>query len=184
MQLAIDEVREEPKPEIIFDPATVKAPEKVPAGSQFQVEWTGPNNKADYITIVPKEWEDGRYKNYAYTRKGSPLDLTAPMEVGAAEVRYMAGDKVLGRVDIEITPVQATLKALTECVGGAQLSIEWTGPNYKGDYITIVSKDTEDGKYAKFAYTKTGSPVKVLAPVTPGDCEAVSYTHLTLPTKA
>lgn len=177
LQMAIDEVTEETKseekPEIKLDPATVKGPAKVPAGSEFQIEWTGPNNKGDYITIVPKDWEDGRYKHYVYTRNGSPLKLTAFMKVGPAELRYMTieGRKVLGRADIEITPVQATVKADAECVAGAEVSIEWTGPNNKGDFITVVPKSLEDGKYKRYAYSSKGSPVKVLVPIEPGDCE-------------
>ncbi|MCP5538132.1 MAG: VWA domain-containing protein [Akkermansiaceae bacterium] len=173
LQMAIDEVREERQPEIKLDPATVKGPAKVAAGSEFQVEWTGPDNKGDYITIVPKAWEDGRYKYYGYTRNGSPLKLTALMDVGPAELRYMAakGGKVLGRADIEVTPVQATLKADAECLAGAEVTIEWTGPNNKGDFITIVPKKIEDGNYKRYAYTQEGSPVKVVAPVDPGDCE-------------
>ncbi|MCB1233182.1 MAG: VWA domain-containing protein, partial [Verrucomicrobiae bacterium] len=55
-------------PEEILDPATVKAPDSVPAGSVFQVEWEGPDNQGDYVTIVPKTAEDRDYGNHAYTR--------------------------------------------------------------------------------------------------------------------
>ncbi|BDS06152.1 hypothetical protein NT6N_11920 [Oceaniferula spumae] len=173
LQMAIDQVDEKEEPEVKLDPSTVKAPAKVPAGSVFKVEWTGPNNKGDYITVVPKDLKDGSYQNYSYTVKGSPLDLTAIMKVGPAEVRYMAakGSKVLGRTDIEITPVQATLKAVDECVAGAMVSVEWTGPNNKGDFLTIVPKDAKDGKYLRYAYTSDGSTLNIPAPPEPGDCE-------------
>ena len=173
LQMAIEEVQQVKKPEIKLAPATLKGPAKVPAGSQFRVEWEGPNNKGDYVTIVPKSWEDGRYKNYAYTQKGNPLQLTAIMQVGPAELRYMAarGGKILGRADIEVTPVQATLKAVSECVAGTAVAIEWTGPNNKGDFITIVPKDTKDGKYMRYAYTRSGPSVKVPAPPQHGPCE-------------
>ena len=165
--------KEDEKEEVKLDPATVKGPGSVPAGSEFKVEWTGPNNKGDYITIVPKNMEDGKYKNYTYTRNGSPVKLTALMDVGPAELRYMTAKagKVLGRADIEITPVAATLKAVEKCAAGNTVKIEWTGPNNPRDYITIVPKALEDGKYLKYSYTKNGETLKVEAPMKTGECE-------------
>lgn len=42
------------------DPATLEAPDSVPAGSRFEVSWEGPNEAGDYITIVPAEFEEGK----------------------------------------------------------------------------------------------------------------------------
>ncbi|MAS91564.1 MAG: hypothetical protein CMO55_00085 [Verrucomicrobiales bacterium] len=160
------------KPEVKLDPATLNAPESVPAGSVFEVTWEGPNNRGDYLTVVDKEADDGKYGNYAYTRNGSPSKLTAPVDPGLCEVRYMAdGGKVLGRVDIQVTKTEGTLKAPSEAVAGSSVSVEWEGPNNKGDYITIVAKGADEGAYRAYAYTANGSPAKVRALPDAGEAE-------------
>ncbi|MGE9267823.1 MAG: vWA domain-containing protein [Verrucomicrobiales bacterium] len=175
LRMTLDEVKEEKeeKMEIKLDPATVSGPAEVPAGSRFKVTWEGPDNAGDYVTIVPKELEDGRHRNYSYTRKGSPLELTAIMDVGPAELRYMSarGSKVLGRADIMVTAVEASVKGPEKVVAGSNVKVAWTGPDNQGDYITIVSKETEEGKYGRYNYTRRGTPLDVLAPITPGACE-------------
>ncbi|MEM7602695.1 MAG: hypothetical protein AAF357_14930, partial [Verrucomicrobiota bacterium] len=165
-------VEEMPAPKM--DPATITGPATVPAGSEFEVEWNGPNNKGDYLTIVEKETRDGVNGNYAYTRNGSPLTLTAPVKPGACEIRYLVsegGKQVLGRVDIEVVPVDATLVAPAEVVAGSNIKVEWTGPDNKGDYITIVPKGTEAGKYNSYAYTGNGDPATIRALAEEGPAE-------------
>lgn len=153
--------------------ASIKAPASVPAGSVFNVEWEGPDKKGDYVTVVPKETKDGRYGNYAYTRRGKTLELTAPMKVGPAEVRYLAGGGhgVLGRVEIRVTPVEAMLDSADEVVAGSMVSIQWAGPDNKGDYITIVPAGAKEGTYKKYTYTCSGSPAEVQAISEPGKAE-------------
>ena len=70
-------------------PATLNIPPRVVAGSGFRAEWTGPNNPGDYLTIVRPESAAATYQNYRETRDGAPLELTAPIEAGEWEVRYV-----------------------------------------------------------------------------------------------
>lgn len=177
LEMAIDalmaptaEAMPEPKP----DPATITAPATVPAGSEFEIEWVGPDNKGDYVTVVSKEAEDGVYGNYSYTRNGSPLTLTAPVDPGLCEVRYMmtdGGKQVLGRVDIEVVPVSATLEAPAEAVAGSPVKVTWSGPDNKGDYITIVPKGSDKGAFESYAYTGNGNPAEIRALAKPGAAE-------------
>lgn len=157
-----------------MDPATLTAPASVPAGSGFAVEWTGPDNEGDYLTIIAKEADDTLYGNYAYTRNGSPLTLTAPVKPGMYEVRYRMGGggrDVLGRVDVEVVPVEATLDAPAEVVAGSGIKVTWAGPDNKGDYVTIVPKEAEEGTYESYAYTRDGSPAGIRALSVPGPAE-------------
>lgn len=153
--------------------ATVDAPAEVVLGAQFSITWTGPGNKGDYITIVPQGAADDHYGDFAETSKGSPLTLTAPVTTGDAEVRYVAaqGRKVLARRSIRVTMAQVTLTAPEEIVAGAVIEVDWKGPNNTGDYITAVPKSMPDGQYGNYTNTATGSPLKVLAPIAPGDAE-------------
>jgi len=81
------------------------------------------------------------------------------------------GNKVLARTPIKIIAPTITLKSAPQAIAGEPVAIEWTGPDNKGDYITIVPKATEDGKYGQYAYTNSGSPVSVKACETAGPAE-------------
>ena len=158
---------------IIAATVTLAAPPEVLAGADFSVQWTGPNNPNDYITIVPADAPDGRYLNYTPTARGSPLALTSLIEPGPAELRYMTGQgaKVLARRPITITAAAVTLEAPPEVIAGAAVSITWTGPNNPGDYITIVPAGAPDGRYVNYTPTAKGSPLAVTALIDPGPAE-------------
>lgn len=143
------------------------------AGSEVSVEWIGPDNESDFITIVPKDTPDGKYAHYSYTKVGSPMMIAAPYDVGEAEIRYMSGQgsKVMARAPLTVVGAEITLKAAAQAIAGEKISVEWTGPNNKSDFITIVPKSTPDGKYESHAYTKAGSPVEIAAPKAAGEAE-------------
>jgi Ca-activated chloride channel family protein len=158
---------------IVKPETSVTGPDEVVAGKVFEATWVGPNNPGDYITIVPKNLPEGRYDNYTETRKGSPLPLTALIQPGDAELRYMTGQgsKVLARHPIRIIAATVALEAPAETVVGAAVPITWTGPDNRGDYITIVRQGTPDGQYARYADTSRGSPANVEAPMDIGPAE-------------
>lgn len=160
-------------PEEILTPATIVVPPTVKAGATFSVQWTGPNNPEDYLTIVVKDSPEGAYANYQQTRVGSPLELTAPMQAGGYEVRYVAArsKKVLGRTLIAVDAVEATLTAPEEAVLGTVISVGWTGPNNAGDYVTVVPKGTPDGQYGNYTETSQGALLNLTLPPTAGDAE-------------
>ncbi|MBW2565026.1 MAG: VWA domain-containing protein, partial [Deltaproteobacteria bacterium] len=93
--------------------AKVQAKEAVPAGSDIQITWIGPNNKSDYITIVPKGTDEKTYFNYTYTSSGSPLNLKAPDKPGDYEIRYILNQSrtILTKTDIKVTKVGAKVNA-------------------------------------------------------------------------
>ena len=152
---------------------TLNAPNNVVAGSRVNIEWTGPNNAADYITIVAKTTPDGQYGNYTNVTKGSPLVVLAPMRAGDAEIRYMSGQgaKVLGRRPLTIETATIALHAPSEVPRGTALAIEWKGPDNPGDYLTIVPKAAKDGVARGQTYTLRGSPAKFVAPTESGTFE-------------
>jgi Ca-activated chloride channel family protein len=71
--------------------ATVEAPDRVEAGAEFEVTWTGPDGPGDYVTIVPVGSAPSFYLDWDYTTAGSPITLTAPDEPGDYEVWYATG---------------------------------------------------------------------------------------------
>jgi Ca-activated chloride channel family protein len=81
----VEEVEAPPAP-VVEDPgeATLSAPVEVRAGSEFEVSWTGPDSRNDYITLVPRGSDDREYGTYVYTRRGSPIIISRARRGGAA----------------------------------------------------------------------------------------------------
>lgn len=170
----LEKAKEEPRPVVEKPgPAKVQAPTKVGAGSRFEVRWQGPDSQRDYLTVVPEGAEDAAYLDYAYTRDGSPLQLTAPEQPGRYEVRYVfdATHTVLARAAVEVQAVAATLSGPAKVQAGGRIEVRWTGPNNSGDYVTIVEHGAEEGTYLNYAYTRDGSPLSFQAPDAAGTYE-------------
>ncbi|MGM0517830.1 MAG: vWA domain-containing protein, partial [Pseudomonadota bacterium] len=89
--------------------AGLDAPDVVEAGADFSVQWQGPDNDGDYVTIVPVGTPEGEYGNYAYT-SDNPVDLRAPDAPGKHELRYQTGQsgRVLVRREITVEATPAT----------------------------------------------------------------------------
>lgn len=151
----------------------VTAPDSAVGGSTVSVGWVGPNNAGDYVTVVPKSAADSVYGNYVNTQKGNPIALLMPVDDVDAEIRYVSGQgrKVLARRPIRLTLPSASLKAAAEAAPGAAVSVEWSGPNYAGDYITIVPRGSADSIHGNYKNTSSGSPVSVATPKQAGEAE-------------
>ena len=146
---------------VIAVSATLSAPEEVVAGSAVDVEWVGPDNKNDYISVAAPDQEPGKYTSYAYTNRGNPAELKMPLEPGTYELRYIAyGNpaKILATRPISVVTAQVTLDAQPEAVAGSHIDITWSGPDNQNDYISVASADQPANKYQHYAYTKRGNP--------------------------
>ena len=152
---------------------TMAASSQVPAGSVFEVVWTGPGNQGDYITIVEPSAKPRVYGSYKYTKSGSPLGLQAPDAPGAYELRYMTGQKkkILLAVPVTVTAVTASLQAPATAPAGSAVEVIWQGPNNKNDYVAIAETGSKDKKYLFYRYTAKGSPVSVQTPDRGGSFE-------------
>ncbi|MDZ7706125.1 MAG: VWA domain-containing protein [Trueperaceae bacterium] len=162
---------------------TLEVPNEVTAGSSFSVSWQGPGNPGDYLTIVAEGAPAGAYGDYAYTDEGNPLSLRAPVEAGAYEVRYQSdySDEVFASAPVSVVAADYAVDAPDEVVTGAAFQVMWQGPNNQGDYITIVEAGAEEGAYTSYAYTRSGNPVTITAPLEPGEYEVRYTTEQTSP---
>ncbi len=171
-----------PNPTLFSKPITVMvtdyavmAPAQITAGTPFQVGWVGPDNRGDYITIVPAGAPEGSWDDYVYTSAGNPGSLTAPVEEGMYEIRYSteqtSPNPTLAMTVINVTPMEITLEAPATVAPGSSFEVVWTGPDGYMDYITIVPAGSPEGEYTSYAYTSDGSPLSLDAPETPGDYE-------------
>ena len=148
-------------------------PKTVMADSQFEVAWNGPNGPGDYVTIVKVGATKWTNESYFYTTIGSPGPLLAPLEPGSYELWYVIGQDstVQSRAPLTVSPAVVTLDAPKNVAKGASFEVTWTGPNGKGDYVTIVPKGAVASAYESYFYTNVGSPGPLKAPDTAGDYE-------------
>ena len=114
--------------------ATIDAPAEVAAGATFEVSWTGPDNKNDYLTVVPAGAAEGTYTNYFYTRRGASGQLTAALEPGDYELRYVTGQSqaTLASTPLRVIAAEASLQGPTEIAAGSNLRGELERPRQPG----------------------------------------------------
>ena len=107
----VERVKEAPRP-IVENPgeATVDAPEEIGAGKDFEVEWTGPDSRSDYVTIVRKDrhsedWYLGSITDENGRCLEANLSFLEPNRQYVAEI-YRDGDDA----DWETNPYAMTIE--------------------------------------------------------------------------
>lgn len=161
---------------VIDATATVEAPATAQIATEIKVKWSGPANRGDFISIDAIDSEDKEYGNlYGYPSKGNPLKLRVPDEPGEYEIRYHLerSYRVLGKTKLSITDVEAaSIQVQPETEAGSEVTVIWTGPDGKGDFISIDPIDSEEKTYGKqYSYPKKGNPLKITVPQKPGKYE-------------
>jgi len=157
--------------------ATLEAPAEAPAGSSLTVRWTGPNNEGDFVTVVAPHAPKSAYTKYFYTGRAAPTGgaLELPILPGTYELRYVTGqgNEVLARKAIKTLPLSVSLQAPDTAPAGGSLKVSWKGPNYSGDYITIVEATANKDAYTSYFYTLNKPPDQGLlkVPAKPGAYE-------------
>ena len=160
-------------PEEILTPATIQLRARTVAGSTFSVSWTGPDNPGDYLAIARPDAPAGDAETYTETKHGRPLELTAPIETGDYEVRYIAvrSKTILGRTPLHVSAATATLDAPESAPLNTPISVTWSGPDNADDFLTIVAPGAADDAYGKYTPTAQGSPASLVGPDKPGPAE-------------
>ncbi len=153
--------------------ASVSAPATVAAGSTVPVQWTGPDYQNDYISVARPDQKGSQYVNYTYTREGSPAKLVMPPEPGDYEIRYIQrqGGTVLASQSLSVSDVDASVSGPASADAGAQIVVQWTGPDYQNDFISIAEAGSKGSQYKSYAYTRQGSPAKLKVPDAAGAYE-------------
>ncbi|MES9991250.1 MAG: VWA domain-containing protein [Candidatus Thiodiazotropha sp.] len=167
--------------------ASVQIPERVDAGAKFQVSWTGPDNRQDFISLSDPQGDANQRKwiSYAYTKRGSPLTLVAPDKPGSYEIQYRTGSNyyTLAKATLIVAGTTASVEAPPKVAAGQQFEVAWSGPDNSQDFIAISPKEAAVRKYHHYKYTRQGSPLTLNAPDEPGTYEVryqtgQSYTIL------
>jgi hypothetical protein len=166
--------------------ATLSLPAQIPAGETVSIKWTGPGNPRDFVTIVKAGAVERTWQRYEYTRAGNPLKLPAPDVAGEYEVRYCTGAEyvTLARAKLTVGAVTGTISAPPTIVAGETLRVGWRGADNPLNFITIVAKGAREGTWGPYAYTRKENPVRIIAPLDPGDYEVRYSTGQTYQTLA
>lgn len=143
---------------------TLSAPPEIEIGQNFDVFWSGPNNKEGYIDLV-KRGDKHTYGEFSYFYlKDHPEngELKAHVIAGEYDIRFIMvgsdGRQILATQAIKILPVPVTLNAPDNAEAGSHIKIHWQGPNRKGDYIDLAKLNSNKpyGELSYF-YTKDNS---------------------------
>ncbi|MFV2002550.1 MAG: VWA domain-containing protein [Paracoccaceae bacterium] len=152
---------------------SLEAPEEVLAGADAVVTWQGPDYQSDYISVAKIDAKPETAINYTYTRDGSPLKLQMPVEPGTYEIRYImrASRTVVARRQITVSDLITSVAAPSSAPAGATILVDWTGGDYRGDYISVAEAGSGEKTYVAYSYTSYGSPLGVTLPLEPGEYE-------------
>jgi Ca-activated chloride channel homolog len=153
--------------------AQVKAPDSANVASKIQVNWEGPANKSDYVSIARPDQKPSRYVTYTYVSRGNPLKVQVPSEPGTYEIRYILGrgDKLLAKTTFTAKAVTAQVQAPDSANVASKIQVNWEGPGYSGDYISIARPDQKPSRYVTYSYASSGNPLTVKTPPKPGTYE-------------
>jgi hypothetical protein len=158
--------------------ATVTAPATVAAGVPMSVQWTGPNNPGDFLTIVKAGAPERTWGRDAKTANGNPSKFTSPDSPGEWEVRYLAGGNTLARARFTVGGISGSISAPAQVAAGEPFKVSWKGPDSPRNFIQVVDKGKDDGHYTGgFAWSDPrNNPATLVAPLQPGDYELIYST--------
>lgn len=151
--------------------ATIQAPARVIVGQPIELTWTGPSAEREFISIDEASANESSYGAYVYANARQPADLRAPDVPGTYAIRYHRGSNgypVIATHPLEVADTTATFNAIGPVAAGAQVSIEWHGPAWERDFISIDPAGAGDRQYGQYAYARS-SPVVIRAPDQAGE---------------
>ena len=158
--------------------ASISAAETAPAASMLAVEWEGPAAENDYIAVTTAESQPFQTIYSVKVETGNPVKLLMPGIVGTYELRYVLAngimngdDEVLATQTIEVTPHDVTVSAPETAGVGDTIVVDWEGPGYDGDYISVSAAGEDPWQRVYATAIKDDGPVQLLMPGEPGDYE-------------
>jgi hypothetical protein len=154
-------------------PAKVEPAGPVNAAAWIEVKWEGPARDGDYISVAGPGQASGASIGRTPVKEGNPLKVRAPSDPGDYEVRYVLarGAKLLAKAPITVNPVTAEVKSPASAAAGAEFEVQWQGPGYPEDFVSVARANQPPGAHVNFVSVRKGSPLKLRAPKEPGTYE-------------
>ena len=153
--------------------AKIEPAGQVNAGAWIEVKWEGPARDGDYISVARHDQQPGANAGFTLLKEGNPLKVRAPGDPGDYEVRYILarGAKLLAKAAITVNPVKAEVSPPESAVASAEFSVQWRGPGYPEDFVSLARTNQPSGAYVSFASVRKGDTLKLRAPKEPGTYE-------------
>ena len=148
-------------------------PAEAEVGGELAVAWSCPSHPGDCLAVVAAGAAEGPVTEcVAPTADGRAL-LTAPVQPGGFEVRYLSGRsaETRGRLQVAVIPERPKLRFAAKPRPGSLLEVSWSGPDQAQDYLAVAPAGAPEGTYLGFVPTAAGSPCRVRVPEAPGDYE-------------
>ncbi len=164
--------------------ASLNVAKEVIAGSKMEVSWTGPSNHNDKIGIFESgvtNWNRHLEILTYLDSKNNKGTLNAPLDAGEYEVAYwLGGEKILAKATFSVKDATANINDISKSVKKKEkFEISWTGPNNKGDRISILPKDSNNWNRhvgSIISYIKPGQKSgKLRAPDKAGEYEVIYW---------
>ena len=136
--------------EVVEGDVSIGGPDRVRAGTEMALTWSGAIYPRDYITIVPADSADDHSAAYIRVDNASEGRMTAPAEPGLYEIRYHLeqGDRVMARHPVEVLAADAPMDdgagLVVPATGkpGETITVTWTGGTEGADQrVTIARAD-------------------------------------------
>jgi Ca-activated chloride channel family protein len=138
---------------------------EIASGLSWQVAAAGapPVFRADDVGEAEASIAPGEYVATVQRTDGSK---------GSATFKLLPGAERTVTIPLELV-LQAALVAdpAESAPAGAKVSVQWTGPDRDGDYVTVVEKGAVPTAYNSYAYTKAGNPAAITLPAFAGEYE-------------
>lgn len=153
--------------------ASLAVPAEVASGASFQVAWEGPGNQGDMLVVALAGSDPTSSLANTFTLFGNPGTLTAPVDPGSYEVRYLAasGGGVLATAPLEVVAAKVGVTAPAEVMGGTNVRVSWHGPDGPGDMVVFAPQGSSADTFLSYAFTAWGPDLDLVAPVVPGTYE-------------
>lgn len=148
---------------------SVKATGEALVGSYVKVEWQGPSNKNDFLSVAEVGSEGKKYLYYDYLNDTKESNLVMPNEPGDYEIRYISGGKkyIWASQKIKIIPWDITLNAPDKVKPDAKFKVTWNGKGGNRQYIGIYKPNAEESE--SYEYVENVEKQTFTAPEQPGE---------------
>jgi len=155
--------------------ATIAFPFDVVQGREFAIEFTGPAAVGDTIRISWVGSPDDAFVTAALVpESGDSVDMIAPSEVGAFELRYYHADldTILARMPLPVAEIIPTIEVPSAAMAGAEIPVRWQVDGRGGETIEIALPGTTPGDAAVVVEAiRSANAMAVPAPTEPGTYE-------------
>jgi len=153
--------------------ASVESLPSVLVGEPMEVRWIGPDEAEDFISLASPDDPGDAYVSWERSDGGNPIVLTAPLQPGTYEIRYVSGTgaEVLARSPVEVTTAAIDLRTPESVVAEQRFEVQWTGSTIPGDFIAVSRLNAPPHRMLDWASTAAGSPVTLAAPKHQGSYE-------------